>query len=168
MATLYELTGAWRELYDMADDPDMNPDAWFDTMEGLEGEIEDKAEGYAKLLKQLEADQAALDAEAARLKDRASVVGNKVKRIKERLKESMEALDKTKIQAGIFTFAIQKNGGKAPIEYAPDMKVGELPLEYLTFPAPTINSDAVRAALDAGTELEWAHYGERGTHLRLK
>lgn len=168
MATLYELTGQWQELYDMADDPEINPDVWFDTMEGLEGEIEVKAEGYAKVIKQLEADQAALDTEAARLKDKSKTIENKIKRVKERLKESMQATGKTKLQAGIFTFAIQKNGGKAPIEYAPDMVVGELPLEYLTFPAPTVNSEAVRQALDAGEALEWAHYGERGTHLKLK
>ncbi len=128
--TLYELTGQWQELYDMADDPEINPDAWFDTMEGIEGEIEVKAEGYAKVIKQLEADQAALDAEAARLKDKSKTIENKIKRVKERLKESMEATGKMKLQAGIFTFAVQKNGGKVPVEYAPDIVVEELPLEY--------------------------------------
>lgn len=168
MATLYELTGQWLELYDMADDPEINPDVWFDTIEGIEGEIEVKAEGYAKLIRQLEADQAALDTEAARLKDKSKTIENKIKRLKDYFKQSMEATGKTKIQAGIFTFAVQKNGGKTPIEYAPDMVVGDLPLEYLTFPAPTINSEAVRQALDEGKELEWAHYGERGTHLKIK
>ena len=45
--SLFDLTGDWLSLYEMADDPDMDADAFFDTMEGIEGAIEDKADKYA-------------------------------------------------------------------------------------------------------------------------
>ena len=45
MATLYELTDEYRMLLEMAEDPDIDLVTLNDTLEGLTGEIEDKAEG---------------------------------------------------------------------------------------------------------------------------
>ena len=47
MSTLYELTNDYLTLLDMAEDPDVEEDVLRDTMEGIEGEIEIKADGYA-------------------------------------------------------------------------------------------------------------------------
>jgi hypothetical protein len=43
----------------------------------------------------------------------------------------------------------------------------ELPVEYVKT-VWAINRDAVIEALKAGTELAWAHFGERGTFLKIK
>ena len=45
--TLYELTEQFQALQDMAYDPEVDEQTLKDTMEGLWGEIEDKADGYA-------------------------------------------------------------------------------------------------------------------------
>ena len=58
MSTLYELTNDYLTLLDMAEDPDIDEQALIDTMEGIEGEIEIKADGYARVMKQLEAVEA--------------------------------------------------------------------------------------------------------------
>lgn len=110
-STLYELTGAWLDLYDMADDPDMEADvqAWFDTMEGLEGEIEDKADGYAKIIAQLNADASAIKAEEERLYSRRKAIENRVKDMKDRLQNMMEMTGKTKFKTALYSFSIQKN-----------------------------------------------------------
>ena len=44
MATMYELTGEYRELLAMAGDPEIDPEAIADTLEAISGEIEVKAE----------------------------------------------------------------------------------------------------------------------------
>lgn len=48
MSTIYELTEDYLRLLELAEDPDTDPEAFADTLEGLDGEIEIKAEGYAK------------------------------------------------------------------------------------------------------------------------
>ena len=45
--TLYELTGEWQQVLSMMEDPDVPEEAVRDTLEGLSGEIEEKADGYA-------------------------------------------------------------------------------------------------------------------------
>lgn len=63
MATLYQLTDDYLTLLELAEDPDIDEQALKDTMEGIEGALEIKAEGYAKIIRMLEGDAAACDAE---------------------------------------------------------------------------------------------------------
>jgi hypothetical protein len=48
MGTLYELKSEYIQLREMAGDPDISPEALRDTMDAINGELEDKADGYAK------------------------------------------------------------------------------------------------------------------------
>jgi Siphovirus Gp157. len=54
----------------MLEDPELDPQTLSDTMEGIEGELEVKAESYAKVMKNLEADVAGIKAEIDRLSER--------------------------------------------------------------------------------------------------
>ena len=58
---LYELTEQYQILQDMAYDPEVDEQTLRDTMEGLWGEIEEKADGYAKIITGMKADIEALD-----------------------------------------------------------------------------------------------------------
>ena len=53
VSTLYELTDDYLALLEMAEDPDIDEQALKDTMEGIEGALEIKAEGYAKIIRTL-------------------------------------------------------------------------------------------------------------------
>ena len=64
---LYELTEQYLALQEMAYDPEVDEQVFQDTMEGLWGEIEDKADGYAKIILGMKADIEALRAEEMRL-----------------------------------------------------------------------------------------------------
>ena len=55
--TLYELTNELQELLALAEDPEMDPQMIADTLEGLEGEIELKAEGYGKVIAQMKSEK---------------------------------------------------------------------------------------------------------------
>ena len=50
---LYELTGQFLELLDMLEDEEVDEQVIMDTLESVEYEIEDKADGYAKIIKAL-------------------------------------------------------------------------------------------------------------------
>ena len=46
--SIYELTEDYMNLLAMAEDPDIDEQAFMDTLEGIEGALEDKADGYVK------------------------------------------------------------------------------------------------------------------------
>ena len=65
--TLYEITDEYRQLLEMAEDPDMDPEVLRDTIEAIDADLDDKADGYAKVIRTMEAEEAGLDAEIKRL-----------------------------------------------------------------------------------------------------
>ena len=163
MATLFDLTGKWLELYDMADDPDMDADMWFDTIEGLDGEIEDKADGYAKVITQLNADATAIKAEEDRLYRRRTTIENRIKNMKSRLQGMMEITGKKKIKTELFSFGIQKNPASVVID---DEKM--IPGEFLIPQAPKIDKTAIKDALKAGVDMAGIAHLEQTQSLRIR
>lgn len=161
-ATLYDLTGEWLELYDMADDPDMDPDMWFDTIEGLEGEIENKADGYAKVIAQLNADAAAIKAEEERLYGRRKTIENRVAAMKGRLQQMMELTGKTKFKTALFSFGIQKNPASVVID-----DESKIPAKYWIAQEPKLDKASIKELLKGGISCEFAHL-EQGESLRIR
>jgi len=107
MATLYELTGKYHQLLDLAEDTD--PTLFSDTMDSITDAIEDKAVGYAKVDKELAKDEQALRDEAQRLRERATSIDKNRRYLKQNLQEAMEETDKKKIKTPEFTIYIQNN-----------------------------------------------------------
>lgn len=163
--TLYELTGEMLQLLDMAEDADVDEDALRDTIEAVEGEIEYKADAYAKVIKQMEADAEALKKEADRLSERKKAIDKNIDRIKKALEASMIATGKTKFKTELFNFSIAKNPAK--LELAEDIDMDSIPAEYITFAQPTIDKTAVKNAIKAGESFEWAKMVQ-GESLRIK
>jgi sugar-specific transcriptional regulator TrmB len=161
-STLYDLTGAWLDLYDMADDPDMDADVWFDTIEGLEGEIEDKADGYARVITQLNADMAAIKAEEDRLYNRRKTIENRISNMKSRLQSMMELTGKTKFKTPLFSFSVQKNPPRCVID-----NKEEVPDEFLISQEPKIDTAGILKSMKDGVTYEWAHM-ERSSSLRIR
>lgn len=168
MFTLYELTTDYLNLLQLAEDPDTDPKVLSDTMEGIEGAIEEKADAYAVILKQIEGNIDMMEAEITRLKNKVVVLLNHKSRLLSHLEGAMRATGKTKFKTDKFSFAIQKNGGKLPVELkVPDADY--LPDEYVRM-TRDVNMTAIREALERGDEKvkEFATYKERGESLRIR
>lgn len=105
---LYELTGAFNQVADMLEYDSENA-AIIDTLESLDLAIEEKADGYAKLIRNQEASSKAFDEEIKRMKERKQAVDNNVKRMKLSLQNAMVEIGKTKFKTDLFSFNIQKN-----------------------------------------------------------
>ena len=162
MSTLYELTEQFQELLSMALDPDVDEQALADTMEGIECEIKEKADGYAKVIKSLEADVEALKAEEARLAGRRKNISANIDRMKRALESSMRATGKTKFKTTLFSFGIQKNPASLKIDN-PD----RVPAEFLIPQDPKIDTVGIKKELKEGTVFDWCHL-EQGESLRIK
>ena len=79
MSNIYELTSNYEHLLNMLYDEDVDEQAILDTLESIEGDIEDKADGYAKIIKELEMQSNARKMEAKRLMESARVLDNRIK-----------------------------------------------------------------------------------------
>lgn len=80
MATLYELTAEYKELLDMAEEQNLTQTDIKDTLEGMDYEFEDKADGYAKVLRNLGGTREAIKSEIKRLTEMDRVIANNEKR----------------------------------------------------------------------------------------
>ena len=165
MASLYELTQEWLQLQDMLEDPDIPDDAIQDTLEALEGAIEWKADGYAKVIRNMEASITAIKAEKDWLTKKQNRLEASIGRLKERLQEAMITTGKRKIKTDLFTFAIQKNGGKLPVVL--DVDVADLPDDFVII-TEKADLKAIGEYLETHPDCVMAHFGERGESLRIR
>lgn len=163
MATLYELTGDYLQLMEMLYDDEADPQAVADTMEGIGGEIEDKADGYAKIIRQLTADADTLKTEIARMTERKKALEEKAEKLKSTLKVAMETTGKTKFKTACFSFSIANNPVAVVLD---DPK--RVPWQYLTPQEPKIDKTAIKKAMEAGADFEGIAHMERTTRLSIK
>lgn len=152
MATLYELTADYQQLLELAEDPDIDPEVIADTLEGLDGEIEIKADGYAKVIRQLEADSAALKGEEERLAKRRRTIENNIANMKNTLQASMMITGKTKFKTELFSFGIRKN--PASVIITDESRVTH---DFMIPQPPKIDKKAIKQALNEGFAFDWAH-----------
>ena len=147
---LYEMTGELLHLMNFLYDEEVDEDQLIQICEKIELEIEDKADGYAKIIKDLDGTIKALDAEEKRLKDRKNSLKNRQAWLKSNLENSMKAIGKTKFKTDLFSFNIQKNPASVKIDNTEAFiqqcqKDGRDDL--LKYTAPEINKTALKEAM---------------------
>lgn len=166
--TLYEITGELLELQNMIEDG-IEADALSDTIESVEFDLEQRAEGYVKVIRNLEAKAKAIKDEEKRLKEKRLIAENGVDRLKKRLFDSMNAVGKKKLDAGIFALSVQKNGGALPIIIDEDLR--NLPEELVKVdvkPDLKVIAELLQDKEKARYYSRFAHFGERGESLRIR
>ena len=107
MATLYELTGIYRQIYDM----DMDDETKQDTLESIDWneDYENKVENYIKVMKNLDADIEARKSEIDRLKKLNDADKSKKERMKTDLATSMELTGHEKVDTTLFKVSFRKS-----------------------------------------------------------
>lgn len=163
--TLYEITEDFRRLYEMADEYDLSPEDIADTLESLQYELEEKADGYAIIMRQLEGDIALLKTEIDRLSSRKKTVENNIKRMKQGLETAMKAADRPKIKTKLFNFSVQKN---PPAVVMDEQYIENIPDEYLIPQEPKIDKKKIKEDLKAGVNLEGLAHLEQTEGLRIR
>ena len=166
MSTLYELTGQMQALLALMEDPDTDPQIIEDSLEAVSGEIEVKADGYARVMAELEARKAAVKAEKDRLAALESSLGKNIDRMKESLKTSMIATGKTKFKTDLFSFSVQKNPPKVVID-----DPNRIPEGFFIPQPPKVDTASIKESLksvDAAEMWEGICHLEQGESLRIR
>lgn len=152
---LYQLTGAALQLQEMLEAGEIDQQLFDDTIEGLD--IDTKIENICKVIKNLEAQAKAFKEEKDRLAYREKAAKNGVTRLKESLLMSMQALNKKKVDAGVFS--VSRSTTKSVVIFD---ETG-VPEEFLVYQPAKIDKAAVAKAIKegqvvAGAELEESEY----------
>lgn len=148
MAKLYELANQYEQVLSMVND-EVDMDALKDTLEGLEGEITDKAESIAKLMKSIEADETAIKAEEERLYNRRKALENRRTSIKEYLEQQLTYAKIDKIKGAVFTISMQDN---PPSVHIQDDAI--VPEKYYVPQPAKLDKRTLLEDLKAGAEYE--------------
>lgn len=162
MGNLFDITKEFQQLYELATDPEVDPDVFSDTLEALTGELEVKGRGYVCVIKQLEMEAKQAKEISQQFTDKQKLRENRIKHMKDTLLYAMTKIGMDQIEAGEWTIKVQKNGGLQPMVIN-----GEVPHNY-TIIVEEPNKEKIRKALENGEKLDFAHLEERGKHISIK
>lgn len=148
-------------------------DAIFQKLMEYDERIADKLDGYAYVVKSMEADLDRITERAMVLAERAMVLDGTIKRIKEAAKDYIERnveLDekgRRRVVGDMHTIWVQGAGGPRPLEIDERLNPEDA---HPSFQKKTIewNTAAIREMLTEGQELTFAKLGDRTTVLRIK
>ena len=166
MSSLYQITENYDAVLNMLYDEEIDEQTILDTLESIEGEFEDKADGYAKLYKSLKYDAEIIKAEIERLRARLTTFESRSQALKDTLEANMKQIGKTKFKTTLFSFNIQKNGGLQPLRLDV-LDVNKIPKNYLIPQDPIPNNEKIRSLLET-KQVPWAHLEPRGESLRIR
>lgn len=136
--------------------------AWYDTLEGIEGEFNAKAENIGVYIKQLKAEKEAIDAEIKSLRTRSAAKERQMDSLKDYLINCMDEMQLAKIDQPRAKISIRNNAEsaqildeKALIEWAQTHDRDDL----LTYHTPDVSKTAVKNAIKSGEEIPGASVG---------
>lgn len=159
MSSMFELTDEFVELYQSEDFDEKK-------LEETAIAIKGKAEGAALFLKSLESDSKQIATTIMELQAKKKAIDNKFASFRGYVKFNLEKMGLERLEAGVFTFTINKNGGKLPVLIV-------LPPEKIDKRYQKINIDIDKEAIladfeETGIVPNGIEISERGTHLRIK
>lgn len=154
MSALYEISKQYQELATLAEagDEDLAV-ALKDTMEGIEGEFQEKGKALAMVTLNMDGDLDAIQAQIDRLSERKRVLVNRKESLKEYLRTNMEASGITKITHPLFTITLGK--GKPIVVIDEESKI---PDEFMNTKVTSTPSKVdIAKAIKEGKEVPGAH-----------
>jgi len=151
MTALYEIALTYRDAADKLADLDLDPQTLEDTLESLSGDLEEKATNTAFLIRNLEANAAAIkDAEAA-MAARRKALENRAARVKDWVLANMMLAGVQKIECPYFKVSVRDNPAAVEV-YEP----GLIPANFMRQPdppPPAVDKTAIKEALKAGHDV---------------
>ena len=163
--SLYQLSSTYLEALDDLTDPEMDLpiEAVTDTLEGLSGEMEEKAINVAKFMRNIEATANAIKEAETAMAKRRKALENRASWMKDYLKGSMEHTGITKIECPYFKLSIQKNPAAVNIineDTIPD-KFKEQVISW------KVDKTAIKKAIQSGKTIPGAKL-LNGTRLAIR
>ena len=164
MPNLYELTGNAERLT-AALAGELTDEEWVALRQEYEDNAEaitDKLDGYAKVMRMLQAESDAYKAEEARMSALRRTVDRNIVRMKDAVETAMKACGEAKVKTTIGTWAFQKN---PPAVNVTDKDL--IPMAYKIVAPMTIDLRAIKDAIQRGETVDGAELTQ-GESLRFR
>lgn len=167
MPTMYEITADMAFLYSLIDQGELDQEALREALTVSKEELAIKLEAYAKVIKEIEAENEAIDKEIARLQAKKKTNVNHISSMKEAMKFAVITAEpeKRKIKTELFSFGVQNN---APSVVMDEQYIENIPAEYLRLKEPEIDKKKILEDLKAGKNLEGLAHLEQSSSLRIR
>lgn len=148
--TLYEMSDAARQLYDLLEAGEIDEQVVLDTMENIGAS--EKLESYVYVQKQLEAEKDAYENEIKRMSDRVLGLKAHIDRLKSAQVEFMRATGQKSANAGLFKITMRENKSCEIVDET------VIPMQYMVEVPATLRPDkkAMLAALKNGEYISGA------------
>lgn len=161
--TLYELPMEYQELLDALEDEEMDEEMLQAACLNLQKALDQKAEGYVKVLKELEAEQLKFDTEIKRLQKRKKTFEKNIENIKKSLLVAMTAMERKTIQTEMFKLTVKNTAASVVIDVEEDV-----PKEYRIPQPDKIDKKLLKEFLQKpeNEECPFAHL-EKGSTLLI-
>lgn len=151
MATLYELTDQYKMLQNFIEEN--NVEGFELALSQIIGDIGEKLEGYAMVLKNIESDIAGIKSEEKRLADRRKAMESNLARIKENMADTLLTVEGNRVKTEKFTFNFRKS---TSVQIENDAAI---PPQFIKV-EKTISRSELAKALKAGEQIEGAQLVE--------
>ncbi|MBX8942470.1 siphovirus Gp157 family protein [Lysinibacillus sp. K60] len=151
MATLYELTDQYKMLQNYIEEN--NAEGFELALSQIIGDIGEKLEGYAMVLKNIESDIAGIKSEEKRLADRRKAMESNLARIKENMADALLTVEGNRVKTEKFTFSFRKS---TSVQIENDAAI---PPQFIKV-EKTISRSELAKALKAGEQIEGAQLVE--------
>lgn len=161
---LYDLSESYANIQNLLDAEGTDQESLKMALSVIETEIQAKAQNVAHIIRQMDADAEAIKAEEKRLADRKRAIENRIRWLKDYLKDQMEMTNTDKIKTATMTISIQNNPPSVSIV---DDKA--IPAKFLTIIPEQYVPDkkAISAAIKGGEDVPGAELVQ-GKSLRIR
>lgn len=150
MSNIYELTEGYKQVFDAISNGE-DDQVYLDTLQSINDSIEEKADGYMRIIKNLEGDNEGLDKEIKRLQARKKTNENGIKRMRENLQMAMEQTNKLAFKTPLFSFRIQNNPPSLD-----NIDTSKIPKKYFVEQEPKLDKKKLLQDIKNGEEIDGA------------
>jgi hypothetical protein len=158
MTALYVIANEYRAAAEKLAELDLDAQTIADTLESLSGDLEQKAQNVAFVVRNLEVTAQAIKAFEDQQRERRKAIENRADGLRDYLQRCMEATGIERIEGPGILLSFRKSS--AVVIDGVDL----IPAEFMRAPEPKPaepDKTAIAAALKAGTEVPGAHIEKR-------
>lgn len=165
MASLYELTGEYEDLIFRLEEAGSEEESAqiLEALDALDERIEDRAEIYARIIRNKQSEAEGLKAEADRLTKRRQSAENTAEKLKARLLDTMTRLGKSEIATAIGKWKVQNNPWSVEV-----LDLSAIDPEWLIEQPPKVDRAAMLKHFKATGEVLSGVEFRQGVGLRFR
>lgn len=152
MTNLYEITAQYAAFLAAVESGEIPEEAINDTLDGLSGELDDKIDSVACIVKQLTAEADAIKAEKEALAERQQIKARQADRLKDYIRQAMTLAGKKKVETSRNCVSVGKPSQKVVITDIEALRSCDAvwkPYDYTK--ESNVDKAALKKALQAGT-----------------